>query len=176
MQCASDPLDAEPGQQTLVPIENMSSVVDHLPLTAFDNLLIVSPNAPSRVERAIKRRGGDPSKCGMIPITGSKTEYEGPLWTSSPVSPSDLTGLSMRYSRAMQHVSSENGWFCFDNLQLLLMYADERDVHRLLSEMANRTRGRDVRGVYSVARDAVSDDTYEQLVSVFDDVIDRRSE
>lgn len=176
MRSASEPLDFEPGRQTLVSVGSMASAIESLPPSAFENLLVVSSNAPSRVEKSIERQGGDPSRCGLVPLTGSAPSYEGPLWTTSPVRPSDLTGLSMRYSRAMEHVESGRGWFCFDGVQLLLMYAGADDVHRLLTEMASATRAREVVGVYGLAREAVTSETYDRLVSIFDESADRRSE
>ncbi|WP_125920029.1 DUF7504 family protein [Haloparvum sedimenti] len=174
MRRANEPLDLDPGRQTLVSVGSMASAIESLPGSAFENLLVVSPNAPARVEKTIERQGGDASRCGHIPLTSSGLSYEGPLWTTSPVAPSDLTGLNMRYSRAMEHVESGRGCFCFDGVQLLLMYAAADDVQRLLTTMASATRTREVAGVYGLAREAVTPETYERLASIFDDSADRR--
>lgn len=174
MRSVSDRLDVDRGEQTLVSIDTMSSVVRELPPSAFENLLVASPASPSKVERAIDAAGGDPGRCGHIPITGSPVSYDGELWTTKSVSPSDLTGISMRYSKAMRHVASGTGWFCFDNLQLLLMYAERDRVTAFISELTGRTRQREVTGVYGIARETVDDETYESLRGQFDGVVDGR--
>lgn len=174
MQSASDRLEVPQGEQTLVSVGTMSSVVGDLPEEAFENLLVVSPSPPSRIERVIQDAGGDPNRCGHVPVTGSPVTYDGPLWTTKPVAPSDLTGISIRYSTAMKHVASGSGWFCLDGLQLLLMYADRDRVSSFVSELAHRTRGREVTGVYGIASDTVDDETYELLRPAFDATVDRR--
>lgn len=174
MQSVNDRLTVKTGEQTLVSVDTMSSVVGDLPEEAYENLLVISSSPPSRIERAIRDAGGDPNKCGHVPVTGSPVTYEGPLWTTEPVAPSDLTGISIRYSTAMKHVSSGSGWFCLDGLQLLLMYADRDRVSSFVSELARRTRGRDVTGVYGIASDTVDDETYDLLRPAFDASVDHR--
>ncbi len=152
---------------------SMSTGIDDLPAAACQNLLIVSPWAPSRVETALRDRGVSLDGCGLIPVSSSPVRYDGPLWTSEPVAPSDLTGLSMRYSEAMSHVEPETGWVLVDNAQVLLMYAETRRVCRLFDRMMAQAEAREVHGVLAVDRDAVRPKTFGKLETTVDRTIER---
>lgn len=158
----------EPGEQALVSVPSMGSPLSSLPDDAFDNLLVVSASAsPRKVESVVSRRGGNPSAVGVIPVTGSPSEYDGPLWTTDPVDPSDLTGISIRLSTAMEYVMS-GGWVVFDNVNILLMYGREEQVYRLLDSVAGSVRDRNARGAYCTVREAITDETFERLSGLFD--------
>lgn len=168
-----DALELASGQQALVSVPSMQSPLSALPERAFDNLLVVSATtSPKKVEQIIERRGGDPSTVGVVPVTGSPSEYDGPLWTTDPVDPSDLTGISIRLSTALQYVS-QGGWVVFDNVNVLLMYAAEKSVYRLLDSVVSTVRGKGARGAYCLVRDAVTDDTYAQLRGLCDTTVER---
>ncbi|WP_135828517.1 DUF7504 family protein [Halorussus halobius] len=157
-----------PGEQALVSVPSMGTPLAYLPDDAFDNLLVVSATAPpAKVESVVERRGGDPAAVGVVPVTGSPGEYDGPLWTTDPVDPSDLTGISIRLSTAMNYVMA-GGWVVFDNVNVLLMYGHEEQVYRLLDSVAASARDRDARGAYCTVREAVTDDTYARLAGLFD--------
>lgn len=152
-----------PGTQALVDTAR-GIPLDELPGDAYENLLVVSTTqTPQKVEAAIERGGGDPADVGVVPVAGSQSDYDGPLWTTDRVDPSDLTGLSMRFSDAARYLQPGRGWVVVDNLTVLLMYAPERRVYRFLSAMTSTLRDRDVRGYYGVVRTAMNDETYEQL-------------
>lgn len=162
----------EPGEQALVSGPSMGSPLAALPDRAFENLLVVSATAtPRKVESLIERRGGDPEKVGVVPVTESPSDYDGPLWTTDPVGPSDLTGISMRLSRALEYVTRD-GWVVFDSLNVLLMYGREDAVYRLLDSVVPVVRDREARGAYFVVRRAVTDETYERFRSLFDTAVD----
>lgn len=170
MPGTTDPpaLSLDPGEQALVSVPSMGTPLTYLPDDAFDNLLVVSATAsPSKVEAVVERRGGDPSAVGVIPVTGSPGEYDGPLWTTDPVDPSDLTGISMRLSTALNYVLS-GGWVVFDNVNVLLMYGREEQVYRLLDSVSDGVRERDARGAFCTVREAVTDETYDRLAGLFD--------
>ncbi|UPV73696.1 hypothetical protein M0R89_14255 [Halorussus limi] len=153
----------DPGQQALVSVPSMGSPLTTLPDEAFDNLLVVSATAaPGKVESLVERRGGDPQKVGVIPITGSPSEYDGPLWTTDPVDPSDLTGISIRVSKAMEYVM-QGGWVVVDNVNVLLMYGREEKVYRLLDSVVSSARERQACGAYCTVREAITDETYARL-------------
>ncbi|WP_158056893.1 DUF7504 family protein [Halorussus halophilus] len=161
-------LALSPGEQALVSVPSMQSPLSALPAEAFDNLLVVSATtSPKKVEQLVVRRGGNPATVGVIPVTGSPSEYDGPLWTTDPVDPSDLTGISIRLSEALQYVTKE-GWVVFDNVNVLLMYAAEKSVYRLLDSVISTVRGKKARGAYCLVRDAVTDETYAQLSGLCD--------
>lgn len=162
------------GTQAAVCINAMESAIPFLPAEAFENLLVISPHSPSRVEDFLVDRDVDPTRVGMVPVSASPTPYDGPVWTTSPVAPSDLTGLNIRYERAMRHVASGRGWLLVDNLQLLFMYASQKRVLSLLDQLARRARGREVTGAFSFARETVGDDTFGTLAGVFDELYDAR--
>ncbi|WP_276281594.1 DUF7504 family protein [Halorussus caseinilyticus] len=152
-----------PGEQALVSVPSMGSPLSVLPDDAFENLLVLSATAsPEKVESLVERRGGDPEKVGVVPVTGSPTEYDGPLWTTDPVDPSDLTGISIRLSKAMQYVMP-GGWVVVDNVNVLLMYGREEKVFRLFDSVVSNAREKDACGAYCTVRDAVTDETYSRL-------------
>ncbi|WP_115865665.1 DUF7504 family protein [Halorussus litoreus] len=170
MPATTDPSDLSvaPGEQTLISVPSMGSPLGYLPDDAFDNLLVISATAsPEKVESLVERRGGDPRTVGVVPVTGSPGEYDGPLWTTDPVDPSDLTGISIRVSTAMEYVSSD-GWVVFDNVNVLLMYGRTEQVYRLLDSVASGVRNREARGAYCTVREAITDETYSRLAELFD--------
>ena len=157
-----------PGTQLLAALSSMESTLSVPPTGAFDNLLLVSPNSPQQVEANLEDRGLDVSNVGLIPISGSKNNYEGPLWTTDAISPSDLTGLSMAFTRSLQHLTSGHGWVLFENLNVLLMYADEQQVYRLVDHLVQKTRDREVTGAYTVVEGAIGEQTFAKLRNRFD--------
>lgn len=160
-----------PGEQALVSVPSMGSPLSVLPDEAFENLLVVSATAsPGKVETLVERRGGDPSKVGVVPVTGSQFDYDGPLWTTDPVDPSDLTGISIRLSKALEHVM-RGGWVVFDNVNVLLMYGREEQVYRLLASVIEIVRDAEACGAYCLVRDAVTDDTYSQFRDLCDTAV-----
>ncbi|MBP1985685.1 DUF7504 family protein [Halolamina salifodinae] len=163
----------QPGAQTLLTMPSMSTGLSHLPDAAGENLLVVSPWAPSRVESALRDHELPVGNCGLIPVNGSPVTYDGPLWTTDAVPPSDLTGLSMRYCEAMRHVEPGEGWVLIDNAQVLLMYADDERVGRLLGRLTQQAREREVTGVLAVDRGAVAMETLARLRNLVDAVVER---
>ncbi|WP_128478169.1 DUF7504 family protein [Halorussus pelagicus] len=161
----------DPGEQALVSVPSMGSPLTALPDEAFENMLVVSATAaPGRVESIVERRGGDPSKVGVVPVTGSPSEYDGPLWTTDPVDPSDLTGISIRVSTAMEYVMG-GGWVVVDNVNVLLMYGRVEQVFRLLDSVVSASREKGACGAYCTVRDAVTDETYDRLRGLCDRTI-----
>jgi hypothetical protein len=151
------------GEQALVSVPSMGSPLSALPDEAFENLLVLSATAsPEKVESLVERRNGDPQKVGVVPVTGSQTEYDGPLWTIDSVDPSDLTGLSIRASKAMEYVM-RGGWVVIDNVNVLLMYGREEQVFRLFESVASSARAKEACGVYCTVREAVTDETYSRF-------------
>lgn len=158
-----------PGSQVLVDSDR-GIALDQLPEEAYRNLLVVSTTqTPKRVEAAIRSGGGNPSDVGLIPVSGSGSPYDGSLWTTDRVDPSDLTGLSMRFSEGVRYLRTGTGWVVFDNLTVLLMYAQETRVYRLLSSITTSLRERDIRGMYGIVRPAMEDSTFEQISGAFDE-------
>lgn len=164
-----------PGTQALVFTPSLESALSHLPETAFENLLVVSTTRPpGKVEALVRGRGGDPNRVGVVPVSGSPVEYDGPLWTTSVVHPNDLTGIHDRFDRAMAHVKPGQGWVVFDNVNVLLMYAERSAVGQLVDSMVATTRERAARGVFALVRDAVTDATHERFAGTVDVELDRR--
>lgn len=168
-----DRLSLDPGTQALVSLDSMESLFRRLPRSAYDRLLVVSSKHPSVVADRLDGVGADLRSVGQIPVTGTESDYDGPMWTSQPVVPDDLTGLSMRLSRAMEGLDS-GGWLLFDALNVFLMYASEDRVVRFHDYTAGQASERDVRGVYTIVRAAVDDGTYEALCRCTDAEIDLR--
>jgi len=161
--------DASQGEQILATIPHSRASLDTLPDRAFENLLVVSTGAgPAKIERAVERLGHDPRRVGVVPVLGSEVSYDGPLWVAERTSPSDFTGLSIRFSKAAAHLRSGTGWVCVDSVSTLYMYADERRVYRLVQSLASTLREHDVTGVFRVAPGTVEGQTREQLRGLFD--------
>lgn len=164
----SSPFSLDSGEQTLVSVPSMGSPLSKLPEEAFENLLVVSATAsPKKVESLVERRGADPETVGVIPVTGSPIEYDGPLWTTDSVDPSDLTGISIRFSNALQHVTAD-GWVVFDSVNVFLMYGQEEKVYRLLDSVIGSVRAKEAQGAYCMVRDAMTDETYSQFAGLCD--------
>lgn len=104
---------------------------------------------------------------GVVPLSNSTVDYEGPLWTSRRVSPTDLTGISIECSRGGQYLRRGEGWFVRDNIHTLLMYSDDGRVYRLLDALRKSFSDRDVRGIYAIVRATVGDE-YGRYRSLFD--------
>lgn len=163
-------LDVAPGSQALVRTGGAGLPFGRLPAAAFENLLVVSTGrTPERVERALVDAGCDRlERVGVIPVTGSDVSYDGPLWVTDRVSPSDLTGISIRFSNALRHVRPGRGWVVFDNVSTLYMYASDDRVYHLLSRIGELTTQRDARGVFVVVRGMLDDETNARLRAIVD--------
>jgi hypothetical protein len=158
----------EPGGQALVTVETMNHVTNYCPDEAFDNLLVATVRQPSAIENVVLERGFDPQNVGVVQVNGSEFTYAGDMWASKRVNPSDLTGVSIGISQAARHLSANQGWFVFDNISTLLMYATEDRLFRLLSSVREQMANERVRGLYGIVPDAVSDRTYARFRSLFD--------
>lgn len=163
----------EPGEQVLVTVEGGKFGYDALPDDAFQNLFVVSVGRePRKVQQAIEAQGADPKRVGVVPVTGSEVAYDGPLWLAERVGPMDLTGISIEFSRGFSHLTPGSGWMLFDSVSILLMYAGTERVFRLLDSIASACRGRDVRGIYAVDRNALTSETLNTLRGLVDRTID----
>ncbi|WP_257297485.1 hypothetical protein [Haloarchaeobius sp. FL176] len=171
-----DPFDRlTPGTQALVLTDSLRSPLATLPPAAFENLLVISTTRPAhKVEQFVQDRGGDPNRVGVVPVSGSPVDYDGPLWTTSVVYPNDLTGIHDRFERALGHVKPGTGWVVFDNVNVLSMYAERSAVGQLVDSATARTRERTARGVFALVRDAVTDSTYERFGGTMDVELDYR--
>lgn len=163
-----------PGTQVLVSTTSMQQPLSLLPAKLSGNLLIVSSDTPATIEAELRERGIDPSRAGLVPVAGSDIEYDGPLWTSDPVVPDDLTGLSMRFTSALDALESGHGWVLFDSLNTLAMYANQDRVARFFDHVTATTRDRDLRGIYTVTPDAVEDDVYDTFQHCTDRVLENQ--
>lgn len=171
---AGEQLRVDPGEQVLVPIDSMQQPLSLLPSTVTGNVLIVSSKSPAEVEQRLRDRGIDLSTVGLIPIAGSEIAYDGPLWTCDPVVPDDLTGLSMRFTRALDALEPGHGWVLFDALNALVMYADRERVCRFFEHVTTKSGDRDIRGIYAAATDALDDEVHNSFSRSVDRVLDGR--
>jgi hypothetical protein len=162
-------VSVEPGTQCLVGVPSIRSPLDHLPRSAFENLLVVSTTRPpSKVERTVRARGGDPENVGVVPVSGSAVDYDGPLWVADVVGPTDLSGIDACVADGLRYVRPGDGWIVFDNVNVLLMYAQADNVYQLVSAVASRSRQRDARGLFAIVPDAVTESTYDRFRDPFD--------
>ena len=165
-----------PGTQALAPVEADAEPLLGLPPPAYRNLLIITTrHAPGRVESLLQRAGHDLDGIGIVPVTATSIDYDGPLPTAESVRPADLTGIGIQVSEVASHF--EGGWVLLDSLTLLLMYAEASRVHRFTSTLMGNLTARNTRGVYCLCPNAADDATVEQFRSLFDTELDldRRS-
>jgi hypothetical protein len=161
---------APAGSQTLVRTPTDADPLAALPERAYDNLLVVSArDHPKRLETRLERVGHDPANVGVVPVVPATCDYDGDLWTTDSVNPTDLTGIAMRFSDAIQHVESESGWVVLDALGVLLTYADADRVCRFFQTLTNRVRAQEIHGAYGANPDASADETFERLRSMCDE-------
>lgn len=157
------------GEVALCVHSSGTRVVDSLPESAFENALVLTTDGDlERLERAVERRGGDPRRVGVVPITGSDVTYDGPLWTTPRVSPSDLTGVSIQFSEGFDHVRPDEGWVVVDSLGVLAMYVDQQRLFRLVDSIANAARGRDARCVLATAEGVLGERALTQFRGLAD--------
>ena len=162
-----------PGTQAIAPVSPNDEPLLALPPPAYQNLLVISTRrAPGRIETALQRAGYDPARVGVVPVSTAWSEYDGPLWVTDPVGPSDLTGIAIRVSEAAQHLAPGRGWMVLDALTPLLMYSEASRVHRFINTTMRNLSARDVRGVYCLCPDALDDQTVERFRSLCDNEID----
>jgi hypothetical protein len=167
-------LDLQSGVQAFVRISSMESPLATVPDAAFDNLLVVSATRPpGAVERLVRDRGGDPERVGVVPVSGSPVDYDGPMWTSDAVTPANLSGISDRVETATGYVKPGEGWIVLDNVNVLLMYADRTGVEGLVRSILSQSRSRDARGVFAVVPGALEASTYRSFKDLFDVTVDR---
>lgn len=167
-------LRLDSADQALVARDSLRPSLSLLPAAAFDQLLILSPRSPARVERLVREASGDVSSVGHLPLAATDHDYHGPMWTVDSIDPSDLTGLSMQYNRALQVLEADHGYVLFDDFNTLMLYTDAERVVRFLDHLTQRTREAGVRGVFTVVRDAMDDQTYSMLQRCFDTELDLR--
>lgn len=157
-----------PGEQVAAIVPAGEHVWSHLPRGAYENLLIVSTGLqPNRIESALVALDVNPSEVGVIPITGTDVNYDGPLWVAERVGPCDLTGISIQFSRAMQYVSAD-GWVCFDAVSVLAMYADVHSIYRLLDSVVRGVDERGARGIYTFVEGTMDPETMNSFRGLFD--------
>jgi len=165
-------LDA--GAQALVATDSLRPSFSLLPAAAYQQLLIVSPRSPATIERLVREAGGDISTVGHLVLSATEHDYDGPMWATESIDPSDLTGLSMQYNRALRALEDGHGWVLFDDFNTLLLYTDAERVVRFLGHITQRTRDAGIRSAITVVRDAMDDQTYASLQRAVDTEIDRR--
>lgn len=148
-------------------------VVDVLPESALENLLLVTTDGNlGKLERAVEARGGDPRRVGVVPVTGTSVNYDGPLWVTDRVGPSDLTGVSIQFSKAFEHVQPDEGWVAVDSLGVLAMYASTERLFRLMDAVVSAVRGRNARAVLSTADGVLGERAAMQYRGLADEEVD----
>lgn len=165
--------DLRPGDQALLSLAGRKFDYGRLPESAFDNLLVLSVGRnPRQIQRAIEAQDAEPRSVGVVPVSGSSIDYDGPMWVADRVSPMDFTGISIQFTRAFEHSKPDEGWVLVDSVSILLMYADVERVYRLLDSIVGACRSKDVRGVFVMDRNAVTDETANRLSSLVDTVLE----
>jgi hypothetical protein len=163
----SEGLSVGAGEATLAELGARDAAVSHLPASAYENLLVITVDSVEAVEDAVRSRGGNPADVGVVPVSASPVNYDGPCWTAERVSPSDLTGISIQFSRGERYLREGAGWVVVGGLGTMLMYAEETKLYRLLSHLITRSRERDLRHVTG-ATTSVSPETMARFRGLHD--------
>lgn len=171
---AEESLQLAAGQQALLSIPSVGTPLQYLPPGATDNLLVISSDSPDDVAETLDGMGADVSNVGLIPVSGSRVDYDGPMHVSERIVPDDLTGLSMRISEALDALEAGRGWVVFDRINVFLLYADEERVLRFLDHVSATAHEAELRGLFCVVRDAVDEQTYAKIKRRVDREIDVR--
>ncbi len=150
----------------------MGSPSGYLPASASRNIVVVSSKPSATVADRLASAGVELDAAAHIPISGAETAYDGPMWSCDPLVPDDLTGLSMRLSRAFK--SMGRGYLLMENLNIFLMYASEDRVVRFLDHLTGLAGDYGITGIYTLDRDSVAAETYDRLRLPFDAELDRR--
>lgn len=165
--------DVQGGEQLLIALDGGKFDYGWLPSEAFENLFVVSVGRePRKIQQAVEQQGANPRRVGVVPVTGSPVDYDGPLWLANRVGPMDLTGISIEFSRGFSHLTTGEGWMVLDSVSILLMYAGTDRVFRLLDSIASACRSRDLRGLYVVDKKALTPETMNTLRGLFDSTIE----
>lgn len=145
--------------------------MNHLPADAAQNLIVVSSKPSDEVADGLAEAGVNLNTVAHVPISGSEMTYDGQMYTCEALVPDDLTGLSMRLSRAFEALESD-GYLLVENLNVFLMYASESRVVRFVNHMTGMAGGHDITGIYTLLGDTVSEETYEQFRLSVDTEVD----
>lgn len=167
-------LPLESGTQALLALSSLQSPVELLPPAASRNLIVVSSEASATIADQLSAVGTDLGTVAHVPISGAETSYDGPMWTCDPLVPDDLTGLSMRLSRAFAALGDAGGYLLVENLNVFLLYAAQARVIRFLDHLTGLASDHGITGIYALVGDAVDSETYDRLRLSVDTEIDRR--
>ena len=165
-------LRVEQGTQVLLSASSMDRPIRRLAAIAEGPLLVVSSKSPSEVAAELSAGGADLSTAAHIPISGAEVNYDGPMWVCDPIVPDDLTGLSMRLSRAFASLADGDACLVVENLNVFLMYAAEDRVFRFFDHVTTNARDHGITGVYTLVADAVAEDTTARLRASVDTELD----
>lgn len=168
--------DLSPRTQAIAQIDSMANYLDFLPDEAFEGeIVVVSTHGhPRDIEERVRRSGADLDGVMVIPVTGSSLRYDGPLTVAERTGPNDLTGIGVRFTEFIQQIEDDDPWVVFDNVNVFMMYAEDKRVYRFMDTVVGKARSVDARGVYYTVADAIKEGTYEQLRQLCDVEIDFR--
>jgi len=166
-------LSVEPGTQLLLWLSSMQSPVEYLPAEASRDVIVVSSKPSATVAHWLADVDAQLDAVAHVPISGAETTYDGPMWTCDPLVPDDLTGLSMRLSKAFEALGT-GGYLLVANLNVFFMYASEERVTRFIDHITGLAGDHDITGIYTLVGDAVADGTTDRLRVSVDSEVDRR--
>lgn len=170
----AEELDIDAGRQVLLSLQSMESPIELLPAAALGNLVVVSSESPADVADRLAAAGADLDSVAHIPISGAEIAYDGPMWACEPLVPDDLTGLSMRLSRAFEALGETGGHLLVENLNVFLLYATQSRVIRFLDHITGLASDYGITGIYALEGDTVTEETYDRLRLSVDTELDRR--
>lgn len=166
---ATAPLHLAAGDQVLALHGDPAAVFDALPDRAFEDLVVVGSRVrPDGLASVVEDRGGDPATVTLVPVGVARGGYDGPVRTTRTVTPSDLTGLSIRVGSMLDDLERAERWVVFDTLGVLLVYASRDRLARFLHWLTTALRKRGVRGVYGLQEDSTTDETTRMLAQMVD--------
>ena len=159
-------------EQVFVRRDSTDDPLAVVPDDVLENALVVSTRGwPDEIETHVADAGLDQERVTVVPVTGSRVRYDGPLDVRGRVGPNDLTGLGVRITEFIE--AAPEGFLLFvDNINLFLMYADHDRVYRFFDSILGRTRTAGGQGLYLSVADAIADETEERFHQLCDRVVD----
>lgn len=156
----------DPGQQVLLSFDQRTNIVNYLPETVDEAVIVAIRATPEEVDTTLQAQAIDPMHVVVIPVGLDNPTYQGVLELTEVVRPSDLATLGRRITDRLEETDGTRDWLVIDDLIVPLMYSGDERVLSFLRSIANRVRQNDIKAIYGIERNAVSARTYNQLSAI----------
>ncbi|MFC7134091.1 MULTISPECIES: RAD55 family ATPase [Salinibaculum] len=143
-------------------------------------IAVTTADTAGQLRSAFREAGGNETDRVLVvdclPVDSGSTDE----WTRSVESPSDLTGIAMAVSGALENIPESRrrgSRLLVDNVATMLMYAEIEPVYRFLHALVQRIEKVGGAVVATLDTDGIERSENRALVGLFDAVVEvRRSE